>query len=79
MKSASIKDPSLIEQGCLQVKERGLKIEELVVMTGMSKSSIWRAVRYGNLPHPYRVGKRLSRWKESEILSWMNEWEKVSG
>ena len=55
-----------------QTSERLLRIEEVMQITGLPKSTIYNKIHKGTFPKPYRVGPRSVRWKESEIIDWMN-------
>ena len=41
-------------------------------MIGISKSTVWRYVKNGTFPQPVRMGGRVTCWKESEILTYIN-------
>jgi prophage regulatory protein len=36
----------------------------------VSRQTIWRWVREGNLPKPIKLGSNCARWKLSEIEAW---------
>lgn len=36
----------------------------------VTRQTIWRWVREGNLPAPIRLGKAAVRWSEADILAW---------
>ena len=36
----------------------------------VSRQTIWRWVREGNLPKPIKLGSNCTRWKLSEIEAW---------
>jgi len=43
---------------------------EVEERTGLSRSAIYRAMRAGQLPLPYKVGVSAVRWSENEIEEW---------
>lgn len=47
--------------------EELLKIDEVVKIVKMGKSTIFKQVKDGVFPKPVRVGENLTRWKRSEI------------
>ena len=54
--------------------ERILRIPEVVEITGLSRTTIWRRVRSGDFPAPVRLGSLATRsvgWRESEIRKWI--------
>lgn len=53
--------------------EKFLKISEVVVTAGISRSLIYSLIKAGKFPEPIRIGTKCKRWRESEILSWMAE------
>ena len=38
---------------------------------GLSRSSIHKLMRAGELPEPVRIGPRAIRWIEAEIVAWL--------
>ena len=54
--------------------ERILRIPEVVQVTGLSRTTIWRRVKSGDFPAPVRLGNLATRsvgWRESEIRKWI--------
>lgn len=41
----------------------------------VSRATIWRWVREGIAPRPYRFSTQCTRWKLAEILEWENKQE----
>lgn len=39
--------------------------------SGMGRTAIYEAVRNSGFPQPYQFGKRIVRWKRTEVLAWM--------
>ena len=58
---------------------RLLRIEEVEVMTGLAKSTIYRLVKEGSFPRPVRVGKRAVRWREWEVREWIRSRPPATG
>ncbi len=44
------------------------RVEEL---TGLSKATIYRLIKKGDFPPPYKVGARASRWPERVVREWI--------
>ena len=62
--------------------ERIMRIPEVVEVTGLSKTTIWRRVRSGDFPQPLRLGSLATRsvgWKEGEIERWIDSRPTVDG
>lgn len=53
---------------------RMLRIEEVLELTGIkSRSTIWQLAKDGDFPRAYRVGKRGTAWRLSEVRTWLEE------
>lgn len=50
-----------------------LKIDEVVELTKLSKSTIYLMARQGQFPAPMKLGKRSSGFFEHEIEAWMQD------
>ena len=57
--------------------ERLLTSSQLGALLGLSRAAIYVEMKQRGLPRPIRIGSRSSRWKLSEILSWIESREKV--
>ena len=57
--------------------ERLLRRNQVVEMTGLSYSSIYRAERNGTFPKRIRIGKQAVAWKLSEIQEWIRNRDTV--
>ena len=54
--------------------DRILRTPEVVKITGLSKTTIWRRVRSGDFPAPLRLGNLATRsigWREGDIVEWI--------
>ena len=51
--------------------DRLIKLPEVVEITGLSRSTIYRLRKLGKFPEQVRVGSRAVRWWLSEILDWI--------
>ncbi len=58
---------------------RYLRINELLEMLPMGKSTIWRKVKDGTFPRPVKLGVRITAWKHSEILEFIASKEQERG
>ena len=52
--------------------EQMLTDREVAQVLKMSRSSVWRLARLGKLPNPVKVGLTASRWKQSELKTWID-------
>jgi prophage regulatory protein len=50
---------------------RMLRLPTVEERTGISRSSIYRAMEKDGFPRPARVGRRAVAWVESEVEGWI--------
>jgi prophage regulatory protein len=50
--------------------ERLIRLQEVLEMTGWSRSHIYALVAAGRFPVPLKLGLRAVAWRESEIAQW---------
>lgn len=50
---------------------RMLRAPEVMAMTGLSRTSIWRRVRAGTFPAPTELGTNSIGWPASIITQWL--------
>jgi prophage regulatory protein len=48
-----------------------LRLKQVEVETGISRSSIYRGVRAGTFPSPIPLGARSVGWRRGDIDSWL--------
>jgi len=58
------------------MKDRILRLPELIRTLGISATTIWRKEQSGTFPKRFKIGIRNVGWLQSEIQSWI---EKQSG
>ena len=49
---------------------RIIRIREVIALTGLSRSSIYAAIKQGTFPAQIKLSIRSSGWLESEIIAW---------
>ena len=52
--------------------DRLLRRSEVEAKVGFGKSALYKKMREGSFPHPVNIGSKAVRWRESELLTWMN-------
>ena len=55
--------------------DRILRTPEVVRITGLSKTTIWRRVKSGDFPAPVRLGNMATRsigWRSGQVQDWLN-------
>lgn len=48
-----------------------IRLEDVMRMTGLSKSTIYEMIRIEDFPSPVKIGKRCAAWVETEIKAWI--------
>lgn len=51
----------------------GIRIERVIEITTVGKSTIWSWVAEGKFPKPIKLSARISIWDEDEIYKWLEE------
>jgi prophage regulatory protein len=46
-----------------------LRLEDVLRILQISKSTWWAGIRNGCFPKPVKLGERMSRWRRSEIMA----------
>ncbi len=54
------------------MNERFLRLPEVINMTGLSSTTIWRYEKKGEFPKRIRVTARTAAWKLTEIQAFMS-------
>lgn len=49
-----------------------LRYEDLIRITGLSRSTIWRYCRSGKMPRPINFGNGVPLWREKQLIDWLN-------
>ena len=50
-----------------------LRIDQVVELTGLKPSSIYKQIREGNFPRSIFITKRAKAWPESVVQKWIEE------
>lgn len=53
--------------------DRFMRITEVMRITGLAKSTVWLWVKEGKLPPGYKLSPRITVWRESEIMAYIEE------
>ncbi|RFP23175.1 AlpA family phage regulatory protein [Duganella sp. BJB488] len=54
----------------MHIKDKFLRLPEVIELTGRSRSSIYADIRAKLFPHPVRIGARATAWTASSIAAW---------
>lgn len=52
---------------------RMLRLPEVIELTGLSQTTIWRREKDGVFPQRRRLGANLVAWRSDEIEEWIEE------
>ena len=59
------------------MKEKLLRITDVMEQTGLAKSTVWLWTKQGKLPQPIKLSTRITVWKQSELNEWIQSQLKV--
>ena len=51
---------------------RLLRLPQVVELTGLRRSTIYKRISEGSFPRPYSLGGRAVAWKDSDIKAWQD-------
>ncbi len=54
-------------------RKKLIRWNELKLLIPMSRSTLWRKIKDGTFPRSYRLSKRITAWKVSEINVWIEK------
>jgi predicted DNA-binding transcriptional regulator AlpA len=52
-------------------KCRFIRIHEVLVICGMSRTTLYREIKAQNFPAPVKIAARSVAWLEDEVAEWM--------
>jgi prophage regulatory protein len=50
---------------------RAIRTEQVMQITGLGRTTIFRAVKEGRFPKPLKLGERAIGWLESDVRAWL--------
>lgn len=50
--------------------DRFLTLKEVITIAGIKKTMIYRLIKQGTFPKPYKPGGESSRWDAGEVRAW---------
>ncbi|MBF0283865.1 MAG: AlpA family transcriptional regulator [Magnetococcales bacterium] len=60
------------EEITISTVSRILRLNEVISMTGLSRSTIYRLVSKGEMPQRFKLGPKSVGWKFEQIIAWIN-------
>ena len=52
---------------------RLIRINEVILICGLSRASIYNAVKLGTFPRPVKIGGRATAWIKQEVDAWVEQ------
>ncbi len=49
-----------------------LRLPEVIKITGLGRSTIYRDINLGNFPKPIKLGQKSTGWLSSDISTWID-------
>lgn len=50
-----------------------LRLKDVLSITGLAKTTIYKKINEGDFPRPVKLGERCSAWLDSEISQWQDD------
>lgn len=54
---------------------RLIKLKDVMHITGLARSTVYKYIADGNFPKPVSLGERNVAWLQSEVEDWI--WDKI--
>ena len=67
-----ISDPLSIDKLAEKPLECLIRIKEVCLLVGVSRSTIYRMVDEGSFPRPLDLGERFKAWQKKTVIDWIN-------
>lgn len=52
--------------------DRILRINAVLDMTGLSRSTMYRKIAGGRFPKPIKIAERCAGWRQSAVTEWLH-------
>ncbi|WP_184101528.1 helix-turn-helix transcriptional regulator [Sphingopyxis panaciterrulae] len=57
--------------------DRFLRLADVLVRTGLKRSTLYRKMREGSFPRQHRIAERCVAWRDSDVRKWMDEQKRL--
>ena len=54
------------------LQDRLIRLPEVMERTGVARSTVWDLMKKGKFPKSHKLSERVTVWKESEIIAYIN-------
>lgn len=51
-------------------QDRLLRLSQVMEIAGIGRTMVYRLIRRGEFPQPYKPGGYASRWSQAEVTAW---------
>lgn len=51
---------------------RILRLNAVISLTGLSRSTIYLLIKQGKFPKQVKLGERAVGWREVDVMAWLN-------
>lgn len=51
---------------------RILRIDDVIAMTGLGRTTIYGMLKHGTFPKPVKLGARAVGWREADVGAWID-------
>ena len=55
-----------------------MRQKQVLVLVPFSKSTLWRRIQEGSFPKPVKLSPRVTVWRTSDILGWIEQYSSGS-
>jgi prophage regulatory protein len=52
---------------------RLIRLKEVLAICGISRSTVYAAIKKGQFPAPIKVGERSTAWIKGEVMEWVDQ------
>lgn len=53
--------------------KRLVRLKEVTEVTALAKSTVWKYVKEGKFPKPYKISKQVTVWNSEDVEAWMDD------
>jgi len=54
------------------------RLPQVLQITGLSRSTLYRQVKLGQFPQPVKIGPRAIAWRETDLEKWLKSRQTVA-
>ncbi|MCX7703995.1 MAG: helix-turn-helix domain-containing protein [Planctomycetota bacterium] len=54
-------------------KREMMSVKEVAEFLGVSVRTVWEQSARGEIPHPIKIGRKITRWHKATLEEWLKE------